>query len=177
MVEVFLERDFFPPLSPTDLQAAWDGAIDCARLYRLEWGGSLLSLDGCKLVCHFRAPDAESARMALRSGGADIRRLWSGTVHDAPDLERFTADCANVLVRRSFAQPVAIADIQAREDAAAWCLDVRQVKFVRTCFSTDRTRMLCLYRAPDAESVREAQRIAGMPMDDVWRFTAVLPEG
>ena len=97
-------------------------------------------------------------------------------MHDAPNLERFTADSANVLVRRSFAQSVELADIQAREDAAAWCLDVRHVKFVRTYFSMDRTRMLCLYRAPDAESVREAQRIAPMPMDDVWGFSALLPE-
>ncbi|NMG74993.1 nickel-binding protein [Aromatoleum diolicum] len=176
MVELFLERDFFPPVSHANLHAAWSGALDCSRMHRVEWRGSLLSLDGRKLVCNFRAPDAESVRIVLRSGGADVRRLWPGTVHDAPTLERFTADSANVLVRRSFAQPVEVADIQAREDAAAWCLDVRHVKFVRTCFSTDRTRMLCLYRAPDAESVREAQRTAAMPMDDVWGFTALLPD-
>lgn len=177
MIELFLERDFFPPVGHADLQAVWEGAIDCFELHRVEWRGSLLSLDGCKLVCNFRAPDAESVRIALRSGGADIRRLWPGTVHDAPNLERFAADSANVLVRRSFARPVAVADIQAREDAAAWCLEVRHVKFVRTYFSTERTRMLCLYRAPDVESVREAQRIAAMPMDDVWGFTTLLPKG
>lgn len=176
MVELFLERDFFPPVSHADLQAAWGGAIGCFELHRVEWRGSLLSLDGRKLVCNFRAPDAESARIALRSGGADIRRLWPGTVHDAPDLQCFAADAANVIVRRSFARPVEVTDLQAREDAAAWCFDVRHVKFVRTYFSLDRTRMLCLYRAPDAESVREAQRIAAMPMDDVWGFSALLPE-
>lgn len=176
MVEIFLERDFFPPVNHDYLREAWGGAIDCFNLHRVVWRGSLLSLDGCRLVCNFRAPDAESVRIALRKGGADIRRLWTGTVHDAPSLERFTADSANVIVRRSFVQPVAVADVQAREDAAAWCLDVRHVKFVRTYFSRDRTRMLCLYHAPDAESVREAQRIAAMPMDDVWGFTALLPD-
>ena len=59
---------------------------------------------------------------------------------------------------------------QAREDAHQWCLDTHGVSFVRTYFSQDRKRMICLYRAPDAEAVREAQRKAGMPLDAVWSF-------
>jgi uncharacterized protein DUF4242 len=176
MVDVFLERDFEPPVGPPDLLAAWRGGQDCARLYRVEWHGSLLSLDGRKLVCHLRAPDAESARFVLRTGGADVRRMWRGTLHDAPQLGRFAADSANVMVRRSFTEPVALEAIQAIESAGAACLEVRHVKFVRTYFSADRKRMLCLYRAPDAESVREAQRYAGVPMDDVWGFNALLPD-
>lgn len=176
MVDLFLERDFDPPVSHADLLAAWLGHLDCTRLHRVEWHGSLLALDGRKLVCHFSAPDAESARIALRRGGADIRRLWLGTIHEAPGLGRFTADSASVLVRRSFAEPVTVAEIQAREDAGAWCLETRHVKFVRSYFSMDRRRMLCLYRAPDAESVREAQRYAGMPVEDVWGFAALLPD-
>jgi len=35
--------------------------------------------------------------------------------------------------------------------------------------------MICLYHAPDAESVRLAQRQAGMPLERVWAFHAVLP--
>jgi hypothetical protein len=30
--------------------------------------------------------------------------------------------------------------------------------------------MICLYRAPDADAVREAQRQAGVPFTSVWRF-------
>jgi hypothetical protein len=176
VVDVFLERDLDAPATIADLRAAWLSGADCFRLHRVDWRGSLLSLDGRRLVCHFRAPDAESARIALRKVGADTRRLWPGTIHDASGLGRFGADSANVLVRRAFAQPVTVDEIQAREDAAAWCLEARHVKFVRTCFSADRRRMLCLYRAPDAESVREAQRYACMPMEDVWGFAALLPD-
>lgn len=176
MADVFLERDFDPPIGPADLHAAWLVGRDCARLYRVNWRGSLLALDGRKLICHLQAPDTESARTALRKAGADVRRLWPGTVHDGPELVKFTADSANVLVRRSFAEPVALAEIQAQEDAGAQCLEVRNVKFVRSYFSADRKRMLCLYRAPDVESVREAQRYAGMPVEDVWGFAALLPD-
>jgi hypothetical protein len=175
MADIFLERDLEPAMSIADVLAVSSEGAGCLQLHRVAWHGSLLAHDGRRLVCHFRAADAESARIALRSGGADIRRLWPGTIHDAPNLGRFDADSANVMVRRAFAQAVALEDIQAREDAGAWCLAARQVKFVRSYFSLDRRRMLCLYRAPDAESVREAQRQAYMPVEDVWAFTALLP--
>jgi hypothetical protein len=42
------------------------------------------------------------------------------------------------------------------------------VRFVRTYFATDRRRMICLYVAPDAESVRLAQVQAGLPHAGVW---------
>ena len=61
------------------------------------------------------------------------------------------------------------------EDAGIECLNMRNVRFVRTYFSADRTRMLCLYDAPDAEMVRQAQREAGVPFDDAWSFVIVDP--
>jgi hypothetical protein len=36
--------------------------------------------------------------------------------------------------------------------------------------------MLCLYQSPDAESVRAAQREAGLPVDRVWAFDRIAPE-
>ncbi|MCB1954084.1 MAG: DUF4242 domain-containing protein [Rhodocyclaceae bacterium] len=173
MVEMVLERDFDTPISAAEVRSGAD--LGCLSLHRVGWRCSLLSLDGRKMICSFQAADAESVRIALRMGGADIRRLWAGSIHEAPRVSVPLMDRANVLVRRSFEQPVAIAEIQAREDSGAWCLDARQVTFVRTYFSRDRKRMVCLYHAPDAESVREAQRSADMPMDDVWAFSVVAP--
>ena len=95
---------------------------------------------------------------------------WAGTVHDSPAEGAPPADAANVAVERSFEAPVTLEEIQAIEDAGASCLEARDVAFVRTFFSRDRKRMVCLYRAPDAEAVREAQRGAKMPVDAVWSF-------
>ena len=80
-----------------------------------------------------------------------------------------------MLVERSWDQPVTLEEIQAVEDAGAWCLETHNVKFVRTFFALDRKRMLCLYQAPDAESVRLAQRQAEMPVDSVWACQPVRP--
>jgi hypothetical protein len=73
-----------------------------------------------------------------------------------------------VVVERDFPEPEEIDGLQAREDAVAWCLEERDVTFLRTYFSLDRRRMVCIYRAPDAESVRYTQRRAGLPVSAVW---------
>ena len=176
MTQMFLERSFDPPLSK---QGVLDLAIDaagCFGIHRVDWHRSLLSTDGRKLVCWFSAPDIESARIALRTVNSDVRRLWSGAVHDAPGLGKGDVRSANVLVERSFEDRVELQDIQDIEDAGAWCLDTYNVRFLRTYFSTDRKRMICLYEAPDAESVRQAQREAGVPFNEAWAYIAVGPE-
>jgi hypothetical protein len=73
-----------------------------------------------------------------------------------------------VVVERTFTEPVRFEDVQALEDRGAWCLDAHRVRFLKTYFSADRRRMICVYEAPDAESVRLAQTKAEMPFDRVW---------
>ena len=80
-----------------------------------------------------------------------------------------------VVVEREFPEPAVFGEIQAVEDAGAWCLDLHQVRFVRTYFSSDRQRMICLYEAPDAESVRLSQRRIGLPFERVWAATHHQP--
>jgi hypothetical protein len=168
---LFLERRFDPHLTPAAVVEIARGASWCFEMYRVDWHGSLLAADGRSMVCMFSAADQESIRQALRKAEADMQHLWAGTVHEAA-----VPGTPNVLVERSFADPVALADVQALEDANQWCLDVREVRFVRTYFSRDRRRMLCLYQSPDAESVRAAQREAGLPVDRVWAFDRIAPE-
>jgi hypothetical protein len=165
-----LERTFDRPLVADDVfklarESGW-----CFDIHKVDWHGSYLALDGRTMVCWFSAADLESARLALRKSGADLRRFWAGTVHYADQPVS-----PNVLVERSFAAPVEFADVAAIENAAAWCLDEHRVKFAHTFFSLDRKRMLCFYDAPDAESVRIAQRKAAMPHDTVWAFSRVGP--
>lgn len=178
MPELFLEREFAPPLRAAMVRAASANLKEqgCLQLHRVEWMGSLLSADGHRMVCRFRAPDAESLRIVFRTVGVtDMSCLWPGMLHERPGLTEAEGAAANVLVRRRFEQPVSVEQIQALEDAGAWCLEARRVKFIRTYFSTDGKRMICLYHAPDAESVRQAQRQANMPVEDVWGFVNVRP--
>lgn len=175
MTDVFVKRFFADPLTDEAFDAMASGAAGCLGIHRVAWQQSFLGIDGRELFCWFRAPDAESARIALRQAGDTQGEPWAGTVHDAPAQGAPGLEAANVLVERSWEAPVTLESIQAIEDAGAACLETHRVRFVRTFFARDRRRMVCLYAAPDAEAVRIAQRQAGMPMDRVWRFRPKAP--
>lgn len=176
MTDIFLERSFDPPLGRQDVIDMAVQGRECFMLHRVGWFGSMLAADGKRMVCWFRGPDVESARTALRQAGAEIGVLWPGTVHEPGDPPAHDPGAAQVLVQRRFDEPVTFESLQATEEANAWCLEAHDVRFLRTFFSRDRTRMLCLYQAPDAEAVRLAQRQAGMPLDAVWAYRYVHPK-
>lgn len=173
MTDVFLERTFDPAISREDVLAMAANGSECFGLHRIGWHGSLLGADGRRMLCHFEAADAESVRIALRQLGAAIGSLWPGTVHRAAGTSAAGQDAGNVLVARRFEAPVTLEAVQSAEDRKAWCLEARGVSFLRSYFSSDRKRMMCVYRAPDAESVRLAEREAGVPFEDVWAVRPV----
>lgn len=171
MGDIVMERAFDPAIGTQDFYALARDAMGCLELYRAEWCESLLAEDGGALVCRFRAPDAESIRLLTRGDPSREKRVWGGSLHgEGP------GGLANVVVERSFEAAASMDELQAREEAAAWCLQEHRVSFLRSFFSADRRRMLCLYRAPDAESVRLAQQSARMPVERVWACRNYTPE-
>jgi hypothetical protein len=87
-----------------------------------------------------------------------------------------------VVVERSFPQPVAPETLRGFEERGARCLEIHGGRFLYRYFSVDRTRMTCLFEAPDAESIRLAQGSARIPYDRVWTARVIShaagePEG
>jgi hypothetical protein len=100
-----------------------------------------------------------------------VRRLWTASVYEASP-----AVTPNVLVERSFPEPITFEGAHALEEAKGWCLELHRVRWARSFVSTDGLRTLCFYQAPDAESVRLAQQEAGLPLDAVWSFERAGPD-
>ena len=48
------------------------------------------------------------------------------------------------------------------------CIEVRQGAWRRSAMAVDRLRVVCEFEAPDAESVREAYRLSGVPYERIW---------
>ena len=59
--------------------------------------------------------------------------------------------------------------------AGAWCLQQYGCRIVWTYLSGDGRRCLCVFGAPDAESVRQAQKRMGMPYEAAWPATVHEP--
>ncbi len=177
MAHVILQHSPEPPLSFGELPTIDAQAAGCFDLHGVHRVRSHLRHDGRRAMCEFEAPDAESVRIGLRQLGVEYDRVWSATIHEPGDApaapERGPAE--RVVVERSFDVPVDFAEIQAMEDRGAWCLELHRVRSVQTFFSLDRRHMICLYEAPDAESVRLAQSKAGMPFERVWSAAVYVP--
>ena len=168
---MFLQRRFEQPVTVDDVRAHVRDDAWCHLIHKVQWRGSFLSMDGHTLVCWFTAADLESIRVAVRQSGADTQFLWAGTVHeDEPQ-----PPVPNILVERSFEDPVTFETVHARAKAARGCLEIHRVKYSRSFFSADRRRMLCFYQSPDTESVRIIQREAGLPADSVWPLQTISP--
>lgn len=170
---VMLEQRLDPPITLGDVHTMHDQAEWCMGQYRVRHRTSLLAPDGRLLLCAFTAPDAEAVRAVLRKAGRPYLRVWSASVHapnDVPGDAPLDAAGAGaiVVVERAFDAPVEFASLQEIEDRGAHCLERHRVRFLRSYFARDRQRMICAYAAPDAESVRLAQRQAGMPFETAW---------
>ena len=73
-----------------------------------------------------------------------------------------------IVVERSFEPPLTEEELRAIEGRMASCLDLYQVRWIRSFWSSDRRRMICEYEAPDVASVRNVQREADAKFDRAW---------
>jgi hypothetical protein len=180
MEYVIFEKRFAPPICAAEYPGIFAANRWCFELHRAEHLRAHVAVDGHKTVCVFRAPDAESVRTSARTGGLDFEFTWPANRMTPPpevNAPRPPDRAPLHVVERSFAAPVSFESIQEIEDRGAWCLEAHRVRFAYTYFSFDRRRMLCMYEAPDAESVRRAQAQAGLPFDRVWPATLYLEPG
>jgi hypothetical protein len=173
--DVFVERHWPEALSLDAVLAMAIAGETCMRVHRISWHGSLLSSDGRELLCHFRAPDAESVRIALRQSGSPPGNVWPCSAQDAPGVQGGDLAATNVVVVHGFDTPADFGARQVLEDVDMGCFQLHRVRLLRSYLSNDRLRMVCLYQAPDAESVRIAQRRAGLPADRAWAVQRLAP--
>lgn len=79
------------------------------------------------------------------------------------------------IVERTFSPPITDRELSAVEARMAPCLDMHDVRWVRSYMSEDRQRMICEYEARDAESVRKVQHEAQAKFDRVWPGLLIEP--
>ena len=182
---VIVEGRYDEPTTPEAVVERDRGQRFCFDLYRSHPVTHYLALDGSHICCVFRAPDAEAVRRSLKAIEVlPPDRVWTALLEGGsgdPDQLAEQAIAASqsgavVLVERSFPEPVDFQDVQALEDRGQWCLDLNGIRFLATFFARDRTRMICLYAAPDAEAVRRTNTRLGLPFERVWPARVFGPD-
>src|SRR5262249_16711266 len=136
-INMFFRRTFEQPLSVADVVERVRSSEWCYDMHKVDWRGSFLATNGHTMLCWFIAADAESVRIALGKSGAETQTLWAGTVHEESEPR-----VPNVIVERSFQEPVTLPQLRSAHVSAVESLQAHRVKLSRTFFSLDGRRML-----------------------------------
>jgi hypothetical protein len=73
-----------------------------------------------------------------------------------------------IIVERTFEAPFTQQELDAVEARMAPCLDLYDVRWIRSYWSSDRLRMICEYEAADIASVRNVQHEAEAKFERAW---------
>jgi hypothetical protein len=165
---VVVERSFVEPVAFETIQAIEVRSAWCLEAHGVTFSRTFFSHDRRRMVCVYEAPDAESVRLAQQKAGMPFERAWTARVvrHGGPEP---SGDA--VIVERSLPDPADETTIREMAAEKAWCLEQWGCSIVWSFLTLDGRRCLCVFTAPDAESVRQAQRRAGLPYERAWRAT------
>lgn len=181
MSVVIVERIWERKHTGEELLAIYRNASWCFRAHGVRSRAHILATDGLRGCCVLEAPDTEAVRTARRNlGVADPERLWAATVHGpvrtVRDLSRRTADTGPdavlVLVERSFGDPIPHDDARGIDEWGLGGLGRDRIELLMRFLARDRRRMVCLFEAPDVDSVGRANTAMGLPFDRAWAATA-----
>jgi hypothetical protein len=177
MSDIILIRKFDQPTGVDYLEQASSALAWCRKLYGVSPRLHFLAEDGLRFACHFDAPDAEAVRNVLRAGTrSEPEALWPCSVHPGPEDDGDTdplqagATGTLVVVERAFEHPARADDLHPNGARPA---DRHDVRLLRSYLSGNRLRAICVYVAPDLESVRQIHGAAGLAFERIWSARAI----
>jgi hypothetical protein len=172
MPTVVVERAFAQPVTFAEIQAVESRGASCLDAHGVRFLKSYFSRDRRRMICLYEAKDAESVRLAERKARVPFDEAWTAEVirHEGAEPE----DDA-VVVERVLPRPFDEAGIRKAVADGAWCRQQYATRIVWTYLSPDGLRCVCVFGAPDAESVRQSQRQSGMPYETAWPASVHRP--
>jgi hypothetical protein len=174
MALIIVEREFETPQVFETLQAKEDAQAWCLEENGVEFARTYFSIDRTRMVCFYVAPDAEAVRRTQRTAELSYTRIFAAnSLNELTGRVVPTSDSSKVLVivERSFPPSTQLQDAIQMVRDAAWCYDTNDVDVIDSYLPLDMSRSLCVFGAPDVESVRRANRVSGLPFTRVWAAT------
>lgn len=180
MATIVIEWEFDCPGSAGGVRRLMEATEDATASNAVIALRHYLSADGRRLIAMFDAPGAEAVRRA--TGVIDAgrpRRIWAATPHfsQGSGVTPPRGRRSLVVVERSFGVPTPFERVLPSKEIMRLCFELRGVTHVASYVAEDQMRILCVDEAPDAESVRVANRHAGMQFDAVWHASDAMEYG
>jgi hypothetical protein len=82
---------------------------------------------------------------------------------------------ARLILEKDFDPPLSHEQHDRDAEQVDPCLEAYGARWIRSCLSSDRRRMICEFEADDAEAVRSAFRSAGVSFARVWTAEVFEP--
>jgi len=73
-----------------------------------------------------------------------------------------------LIVEYRFDPPLTDENLRMGFEALKPCLEVRNIRRLRSWLAEDRRRMICEYHATDVQTVRDAYQMAKIPYMSLW---------
>ena len=135
---------------------------------------SFFSLDRKHMLCSYEAPDEDAVRRLQQKTALPCERVWSTTMLRklvGLPAYRDPQGRGTVVCERTYPMPIPPTAVAALSATKRWCLEENNVDLIDSFVPTDNGGSVCIFAAPDAESVRRANRTAQFPFDRIWPAT------
>ena len=174
---MLVERRFEQPVKFEDIQALEDAGSWCLKAYGVRFLKTFFSRDRQRMLCLYEAPDAEAVRLAETQANVPYERAWTCAHLQSRKQVDETSVAEYVVAQRLFSEPVTRDFVSDALRRSGWCLDLHRAEYVESYLGSDGLRMVCLFRAPDAEAVRLANEEGGILYTDIWTASVHLADG
>jgi hypothetical protein len=74
----------------------------------------------------------------------------------------------HIIVEYTFDPPATEEELDRMAEQLDPCLEGRDVRFIQSFVALDRRRRICVFEAPDAETVRVSYRSANVAFERIW---------
>jgi len=173
---VLVERRFDQPVRLEDIQKLARESFWCLDIHKVHFLKTFFSRDRRRMLCLYEAPDAESVRLSQDQARLPYDRAWT-CAHMQGAQPTAGGASELVVVERAFTTPVTREFVSAALKEVGWCLDLYGARYLESFLGADGTKMVCLFQAPDAESVRQANEKSQAPYTSVWTASVHPPGG
>jgi hypothetical protein len=170
MTDIFYLRDIEPGTTVADVMEMARQSGGCFNLYRVDWRQSFLAADGARMLCWYQAPDAESARMALRQLGSDLNAVWAGNISEA-EGER-PGECRRI-VEFAADEVLNVAETVATVESLTKASD--DAELLASIVSQDRRHLVCVLGGQDEAVLADLVAAGGFGAERSWSCQLVDP--
>ena len=172
---VLVERRFETPVDFESIQSIESAGAGCLRAHQVTCVQTFFSRDRKRMLCLYQAPDAESVRVAERKAGVPFDRAWACERIGGQSAEVTAGSRVHVVAERCFTEPITPQDVRRIQAGSTSCLETNDAAYLESYLSRDGRSMVCVFLAPDAESLRRAGRMLQIHDEIIWSATLHVP--